>query len=156
MEKLTVRDFLDSSSHTMELPAVRPESPLKEVVHAMVKGHRRRIVYVVDAKGTLKGAITLDDLKDVIFRYYMSAKIREALIVTEHITELFASEKAEDLMDADLAVCHEHEKLHDVIVRMNERNINDIPVLNPEGRVIADLDILDLLKLWLKEGNEAF
>jgi CBS domain-containing protein len=59
-------------------------------------------------------------------------------------------------MEVDLVVCHEHESLHDVIVKMNERNIKAIPVLDRKGRVIADLDILDLLELWLKKGNEAF
>lgn len=156
MERLTVRDFLDSLSYSVELPVIASESSLIEVASVMVKGHRRRIVYVVDAGGKLKGAITLDDLKDVIFHYYLNARVRDALVVTEHITKLFASEKAGDVMDVDLVVCHEHENLHDVIVRMNERNLKDIPVLDREGRVIADLDILDLLELWLEKGNEVF
>lgn len=156
MEKLTVRQFLDSLPCRLEVPVIGPESSLREVVGVMVKGHRRRIVYVVDADGKLKGAITLGELKDVIFHYYLNARVRDAIVVTEHITELFASEKADDVMEVDLVVCHEHETLHDVIVKMSERNIKAVPVLDREDRVIADLDILDLLELWLKKGNEAF
>jgi CBS domain-containing protein len=140
----------------MELPLVATTSSIKEVVHAMVQGSRRRLVYVVDSGGKLKGAISLDDLKDVIFRYYLDGKIRDALVVTEHIAELFSSETAEDVMDADLIVCRDHERLQDVITRMIERDVKDMAVIDQEGRVIADLDILDLLQLWLKTGEEIF
>lgn len=156
MEKLTVRGFLEVLSHQLELPVVAAGSSLKEVVSAMVKGHRRRMVYVVDSEGKLKGAISLDDLKDVIFRYYLKGRVNLALVVTEHIAELFASEKAEEVMDAAPPVCVENEKLEDVLGRMIESNIKDLPVIDPEGRVIADLDILDLLEYWLKMGEKAF
>ena len=156
MQRLTVKDFLDSLSERMELPLVATTSSIKEVVHAMVQGSRRRLVYVVDSGGKLKGAISLDDLKDVIFRYYLDGKIRDALVVTEHIAELFSSETAEDVMDADLIVCRDHERLQDVITRMIERDVKDMAVIDQEGRVIADLDILDLLQLWLKAGEEVF
>lgn len=156
MQRLTVRDFLDSLSQRMELPLVATTSSIKEVVRAMVQGHRRRLVYVVDSGGRPKGAISLDDLKDVIFRYYLDGRIRDALVVTEHIAELFSSETAEHLMDADLIVCRDHERLQDVITRMIERDVKDMAVIDQEGRVIADLDILDLLELWLKAGEEVF
>jgi len=39
---------------------------------------------------------------------------------------------------------------------MIEHNITHIPLIDREGRVIADLDILDLLELWLKKGEEIF
>ena len=153
MERLTVRDFLDSLSSSPELPIVETGSSLKDVVRAMVKGHRRRIVYVVDAGGRLKGAIALDDLKEVIFRCYLDERVRDALVVTEHIEKIFISDSAEDIMDANFVVCREKELLRDVIDRMIERDVKDIPVVDREGRVIADLDVLDLLELWLKEGE---
>jgi CBS domain-containing protein len=156
MEKLTVSDLLASLTHSVDLPVVSETSSLKEVVRAMVKGHRRRIVYVVDGDNRFKGAITLEELKNVIFHYYLNSNIRDALVVTEHIDALFAAEKAGDVMNPDLIVCHENDTLHDIIVRMNEWDVLDIPVLDQAGRVIADLDVLCLLELWLKKGDEAF
>lgn len=153
MDRLTVREFLDSLPSIPELPVVETGSPLREVVRAMVKGHRRRIVYVVDSAGGLKGAIALDDLKDVIFRCYLDGRVSDALVVTEHIEKIFISDSAEDIMDANIIVCREKELLRDVIDRMIERDVKDIPVVDREGRVIADLDVLDLLELWLKEGE---
>lgn len=156
MEKITVSDLLASLTHSVELPVIAPESSLKEVVVAMVKGHRRRIVYVVDGDGKFKGSITLADLRNVIFHYYLNSNVRDALVVTEHIEELFTSEKARDVMNPDLIVCYEDDTLHDIIMRMNEWDVMDIPVLDREGRVIADLDVLCLLKLWLSKGDKAF
>jgi CBS domain-containing protein len=156
VKRLTVRDFLDSLPHRVELPVVKTESPLREVLQAMVKRHRGRIVYVVDLDGKIKGSISLDNLKDVIFRHYLKSRVSDPLVITEHIVELFTSEKAEDVMDAGLSFCYEHERLHDVVTRMIERNVKDMPVVDQEGRIIADLDILDLLELWLEKGEKAF
>ena len=156
MLPVTVRDFVDSLSHRPELPIVASGTSLKEVVCAMVKGRRRRIVYVVDSKDRLIGSITLNDLKDVVFRYYLNGRVPDVLVFTEHIERLFASERAEDLMARNLPVCHEFEGLRDVIARMIQQDVQDIPVLDKEGRVVADLDILDLLELWVKSGGEVF
>ncbi|MCK4603720.1 MAG: CBS domain-containing protein [Deltaproteobacteria bacterium] len=156
MLNLTISEFLGSLSHQVDLPIVAAGGSLKKVVRAMVKGHRRSIVYVVDSSGKLKGTISLSDLKDIIFRYYLDARVKDSLVVTEHIEELFSSENAEDVMDDCPISCHKHEKLHDVIVRMIEHDITHIPLIDTEGRVISDLDILDLLELWLKKGEEIF
>ncbi|MBW2331874.1 MAG: CBS domain-containing protein, partial [Deltaproteobacteria bacterium] len=67
------------------MPVVNTESSLREVLHAMVKRHRGRIVYVIDFEGKVKGSISLDNLKDVIFRYYMKSRVSDALVITEHI-----------------------------------------------------------------------
>jgi len=156
MNRLTVREFLDALSPQAELPIVARGASLEEVVRAMIKGHRRRIVYVIDSEGELQGAITLDNLKDVIFHHYLDGRVSGSLVVTEHIAELFAAEKAEDIMEAGVPVCREPDRLPDVLARMLEMNVKDIPVLDPEGRVIADLDILCFLELWLDRGIDAF
>ncbi len=156
MLNLTISEFLDSLSHQVDLPIVTTGSSLKEVVRAMVEGHRRSIVYVVDSNGKFKGTISLGDLKDVVFRYYLDARVKDSLVVTEHIEELFSSENAEDVMDDYPVSCRKHERLHDVITRMIEHNITHIPLIDRESRVISDLDILDLLELWLKKGEEIF
>jgi CBS domain-containing protein len=154
MLNLTVGEFLDSLSHQVDLPIVATRS-LKEV-RARVKGRWRSIVYVVDSKGKLKGTISLSDLKDIIFCYYLDVRVKDSLVVSEHIEELFSSENAEDVIDNYPVSCHKHEKLHDVIARITEHNITHIPLIDREGRVISDMDILDLLELWLKKGEEIF
>ena len=149
MSPFTVQEFLQALPHRVDLATVSKGAPLREVVRTMVAGHRRRIVYVVEADGALQGAIFLDSLKDTIFRYYLEAQVGDTLVVTEHLLEMFASETAEDVMETGLITCQEDERLQEVISRMIAGNLKDLPVLNREGRLIGDLDILCLLELWL-------
>lgn len=156
MQQTTVQDFINSLQESRELPVTAADSSLEDVVRTMVEGHRRRMVYVVDSTGILKGQITLGHLREVIFHYYMNTVVRDVIAVTSHITALFISEIAQDFMDADLVVCRLDEPLHDVLIRLNETGLSDLPVVDDEGRLIADIDILDLLERWLNLGNEAF
>lgn len=156
MSPLTVQEFLTALPHRIDLATVTSGTPLKEVVRTMVAGHRRRVVYVVEADGTLRGAISLDNLKDTIFRHYQEARVGGALRVTERLLEVFAAEKAEDVMFTGLPFCQLHESLQEVISRMIEWNIKDLPVLDRDGRLIGDLDILCLLEVWLLKGEALF
>jgi CBS domain-containing protein len=156
MHRTTIREFLDSLTCGAELPLVAAGACLTEVVRIMVKGHRRRIVYVVDTDGKLMGAITLNHLKDIIFRFFLEDRLGNAVVVSERIVELFTSEKAEQVMSLNLPSCLADETLADAVSRMMESNVTDMPVLDHKGRVVADLDILDLLELWLDRGQKAF
>ncbi|MEJ2068792.1 MAG: CBS domain-containing protein [Syntrophobacterales bacterium] len=156
MHRTIIREFLDSLRREAELPLVPVGACLEEVVRVMVKGHRRRIVYVVDGDRRLKGAITLSHLKDRIFRFFLDERLGNAVVVSERIVELFTSEKAEQVMTLDLPSCLTDETLADAVGRMMATDVTDMPVLDQEGRVVADLDILDLLELWLRRGNQAF
>jgi len=154
--RLTVKDFLESLTHKPELPIVSRGATLKEVVCAMVKGYRRRIVYIVDPGGRIMGSIILSDLKDIAFRYYLDGRLFDLMAITEHIEGLFTSERAIDLMDTDFPMCHENERLGDVIARMIQKDVLDMPVLDKEDHVVANLDMLDLLALWVKRGEDLF
>jgi CBS domain-containing protein len=156
MRSLTVSDFLAALPHRVDLATVVRDSPLQEVVKTMVTGHRRRVIYVVDADGRLEGAIPLDALKDRIFRYYLDAQVGNALVVTERLLEIFASETAEEIMETGLTTCRLHESLQDAISRLIEGNLKDLPVVDQDGRLIADLDILCFLELWLLQGEAFF
>lgn len=102
------------------------------------------------------GSLTLSDLKDIAFRYYLDGRVSDLMVITEHMEGLFTSERAVDLMDINFPVCHENERLGDVIARMIQKDVQDMPVLDKEGRVVANLDMLDLLDLWVKRGEELF
>lgn len=64
--------------------------------------------------------------------------------------------KIKNVMNINLIFCRKYERLHDVIARMIEHDIKYLPLVDKEGRVISDLDILDLLELWLKKEEEIF
>ncbi len=149
MKKNTVQAFLNSLRHGLDAPTVALDSDLEAVVRAMVKGHKRRIVYVVDADGCLKGAVPLIRLQSVIFRPYLKRFLTDSSIISENISEIFGAERAEDFMDTDIPVCTPEEDLGPVISRMMDYDASDIPVVDGHKHIIADLDILDILEFWL-------
>jgi len=156
MHRMTIKEFLESLAYGAELPLAPVGACLEEVVRVMIKGHRRRIVYVVDAEGKLKGAITLNHLKDIIFRFFLEERLGPHLVMSERISKIFTSEKAEQVMTPDPPSCLVDESLAAAVSKMMVSNVTDMPVLDRQGRVVADLDILDLLELWLAKGQEAF
>jgi CBS domain-containing protein len=156
MIRQTVEAFLDSMSTGRDLPVIRAGSCIGDAVREMVKDHHRRILYVVDADGKPKGTITLNHLKDAIFHYYLDGRVEDAVIVSRRITELLAPGIVDDLMDAQLITSEEDEELGAVIARMIENDLSDVPVLGKDGRIVANLDILDILELWLQMGEGVF
>ncbi len=155
INEITVAEFLDSFPSVAKPPVVGSNASLEEVVRVMLKGCRRRIVYVVDDNGRLTGAITLTDLKDIIFRYHLRNKMGNSGVLTEHISEIFCCEMAMDCMNADIPSCRPHEGLSSVLDRMMEYDTTDIPVIDDHDKILASLDILDIMELWLRSGAKA-
>ncbi len=150
MKKITVQAFLQGLRHGLDVPTITIGSNLEAVVRAMIKGHKRRIVYVVDEDGRLRGAITLIRLQKVIFRPHLKRILTDSSIISENISEIFGAERAEDFMDTDIPVCTLEEDLGSVISRMMDYDASDIPVVDGHECIVSDLDILDILEFWLK------
>ncbi len=153
---ITVKQCLDAMVTKRAMATVVPDANLKKVVEAMVKGLRRRVVYVVDSEMRLQGYITLKNLKDIVFSHFLSSKLEDALVLSEENMELFASEKAVQVMESDVPFCHEDDDLHKVLEWMMEADLLNVAVLDEQDHLTADLDVLDLLEQWLLLGCEVF
>ncbi len=152
---LTIGEYLNTIRHAPRPATVLPESSLKDVVRAMVRGYRRRIVYVLDHEGCLQGSISLHNLKDIVFRHFLARKLGDAVVLSEELVELFSSESADQVMETDVPVCYEDDRFHDILEWMMEANLLDVAVLSRDGKLLGDLDVLDLLEQWLIR-SEAF
>jgi CBS domain-containing protein len=62
---------------------------------------------------------------------------------------MITAEKAKDIMQKSFLVTTEEEKVEVVLKRMIRTNAKEIPVLDKEKRVVADLTMVDLLKFLL-------
>ncbi len=154
--KITVKQCLKEISSKHPVATVTPDTSLHDVARAMVKGLRRRVVYVVDEEARLKGYITLNNLKDIVFSHFLSSKLEDALVLSEENMELFSSEKAAQVMENDVPSCHEQDLLHNVLEWMMEADLLDVAVLDQDDRLVGNLDVLDLLQQWLLYGCEVF
>ncbi|NVM23275.1 MAG: CBS domain-containing protein [Desulfobacterales bacterium] len=135
-----------------EIPAVYERAIVGEIIDAFVKSHHSRVLYVVDEEARLKGVISLGNLiRHVFFLYH------DPYVDTRNLISMAISQTAKDFMQREPLFCVESDDLEDVLQRMIKHNVKEIPVLDDEKRIVADLTMVDLLKRYKHiKGPELF
>jgi CBS domain-containing protein len=123
------------------LPLIREKADIEEVVEAAINFEHSRRLYVVDDDGKLSGTISLE----LLVRHVFSASY-EPQIHPRFLMSLITAETAKDIMLKNPVVTTEDEEVVIALKRMIETNVKEIPVLDREKRVVADLTIVDLLR----------
>ena len=123
------------------LPLIHEKATIKEVVDAMTSFEYSRLIYVVDDEGRLTGTISLG----LLARYVFSPS-HEPQIHPRHLIDMITVETAKDIMQKNTLVATEEEAVGSVLKRMIGANVKEIPVLDREKRVVADITIVDLLR----------
>jgi CBS domain-containing protein len=123
------------------LPLIHEKATIKEVVDAMTSFEYSRLIYVVDDEGRLTGTISLGLLARHVF-----SPSHEPQIHPRHLIDMITVETAKDIMQKNTLVATEEEAVGSVLKRMIGANVKEIPVLDREKRVVADITIVDLLR----------
>ena len=131
------------------LPIIHEKATIEEVVGAMVRFERSRLLYVVDDEGKLVGTISLGLLARHIF-----SPGHEPQIHARFLLSIITAEFAKDIMQKNLVVAAKEEEVGAVLQRMIRANVKEIPVVDSEKRVIADLTIVDLLRFIVSSVQE--
>jgi len=137
-----VADFLKESK-PRNVPKVKEQAGVSELIEAFVQSDHSRILYVVDEQERLKGIISLGNLVRHFFFHY-----HDTHIDSRHLVSMAVSETAKDFMHENALVARVTDDVEDVLKRMIKNNVKEIAILDSEKRVIADLTIIDLLKYY--------
>jgi CBS domain-containing protein len=137
-----VADFLEESK-SRQVPKVKEQDSVSELIDAFVQSDHSRIIYVVDDQERLKGIISLGNLVRHFFFHY-----HDTHIDSRHLISMAVSETAKDFMHENALVARVNDEVEDVLKRMIKNNVKEIAILDSEKRVIADLTIIDLLKYY--------
>ena len=137
-----VADFLKQSK-PRNVPKVKEQAGVSELIEAFVQSDHSRIVYVVDDQERLKGIISLGNLVRHFFFHY-----HDTHIDSRHLISMAVSETAKDFMHENALVTRVTDEVEDVLKRMIKNNVKEIAILDSEKRIIADLTIIDLLKYY--------
>lgn len=140
---LTVRDLLPFSK--TEPTVVAESASLREVAEKMVEDLKTREVYVVDEEGRFLGVITLRRLA----RWAFARRLPRDLSPTE-LLDLISSETAGDLALRKPAYVREDDPFETLLQVMFRYDINEIPVVSREGRIVGNLNMLEILAAWLE------
>jgi CBS domain-containing protein len=124
-----------------KIPVVSRRATVSEIVDAFVGSNHSRLLYVTDDEGRLRGVISLGNLvRHVFFLYH------DAHIDSRNVVSMAISETAADFMQREPVFAMVSEKVEDVLQRMIDNNVKEIPILDDEKRVVGDLTIVDLLE----------
>jgi CBS domain-containing protein len=121
------------------------DSALTKAAEQITTAQQIRGIYVVDEHGRLEGTLSLG----VLIRSVMAARSKPhsyARSLLAHIT----SERVEDIMERHVIHAEPNDEVETVLDRMLTHNIKEIPVLDSERRIVANVGILDLWRLIQK------
>jgi CBS domain-containing protein len=124
-----------------KLPVVSKRATVSEIIDAFAVSHHSRVLYVVDDEWRFIGVLSLGNMIRHVFFHYHDPSIDSRSLVS-----MVVSETAGDFMQREPMFAIHSEDVEDVIQRMIDRNVKEIPILDDEKRVIADITIVDLLK----------
>jgi CBS domain-containing protein len=138
---LRVKDVLDVM---VGKPAVvKEDAILKDAVDAITQNMISRKVYVVDGEGKLIGVITIETLlRQVGYR----VGVREAGMISffKFLSGIF-KENVTEIMDKPVTITDKH-KVLDALQKMVEYHLNDLPVIDDEGKIVGELNSIEIIE----------
>ena len=140
VETRLVRDIV-AKHKRREIPATQGSTPIEQLAEAIEWFRHTRQLYVLDDEGRLLGNITLARL--VMYTFEHS---HETIISPRHIMDLLTCETAAELMTESTLTATMDDSLDDLLENMVDRNVEEVPVLDADGKVVSDLTMIDLLR----------
>ena len=127
------------------VPIINENANIQEVVDVMISFEPRRLLYVVDDEKKLAGLISLGILARHVF-----SPSHEPQIHPRFLINMITAETAKDIMKRKTVVATENEQVGMVLKRMIRTNVHEMPVVDDEKRVVADITLIDLLRFLVK------
>ena len=124
-----------------EVPRVKWDSHIDDVIAALARLPHARLVYVVDQGGRLLGTITLGSLLRHMFPFHYEGKIHPHGILRD-----ITAETAGHLMDKKSVHAVAGEDVDQVLGRMAKSGVKEMAVVDDQGMIIGDMTASDLLR----------
>jgi mannitol/fructose-specific phosphotransferase system IIA component (Ntr-type)/CBS domain-containing protein len=130
---------------------LREEASLYEAIQRMIDAPHVRSAYLVDEQGQLEGILTLRNLVNYIFSHFYFRKPEKG----ESIYDWMNLVGAIDLANTDTVCVTQDEPLQEAVRKILEHDLQEIPVVDEEGSVVGDLNLLQLLSVWVEKARKA-
>ncbi len=124
----------------VEPSTVSPDADIGELIDEMLANPIARKVYVVDENGGLMGMVTTETLLRLI-GYRVG--VRTGTLSFYKFLRDCLKGRVRDVMEAPVFV-RPNNKLKDALLKMIEEHMNDIPVVDEDGKLIGELNSLEL------------
>jgi CBS domain-containing protein len=122
---------------------VKKSAKLRAAVEAMINVPYSQKVYVVDKDNKLLGTITIATLLRQV-GYRLGARKPGVISFFKFLSEIF-KESVEEFMEAPVDVT-KNVKIRDALQLMVENRLNNLPVVDEKGRLIGELNSIEILR----------
>lgn len=141
----TVADII-SDIERRQIPQVKLDDGVAEIIAAFQKSRHARLVYTVTEDQHLYGAISLGNLaKHILFH------LNDREIDNLHLTNMALAETAMDYIDRPVISAELSDSIEAVLSKMLKASIKEIPIVDSQGRLVADLTLVDILNSCLED-----
>ena len=124
-----------------DFPYVSENSDINEVIRVAVRFPHTRLVYVIGKQKKLLGVVTVGSLMRYLYPYHYEDKIHPRDILRN-----ISVEKASHLMSSGNVSASPDETVEVILKRMASTGAKEIAVVDSDGRILADITAIDLLK----------
>jgi CBS domain-containing protein len=135
---------------------VNEDNDLFLAAESMASCRGTQTVAVVDNRGRLVGVIPMRLLLAELYLHVAPEEFLVGMRAFENIEEfgkISRAQKAGELMQPPVYVTAEN-SARDAFVKMHETDLEGLPVVDKEMRVIGYLDRLQLVRLWLEKHRK--
>lgn len=132
-------------AHPSGLVTLAPECTLDEALTRMLAGPCLRDLYVVDARGVLLGHLSHRQLAALVL-----ARHRPVHTLRELMNRV-ATGRVRELMQRGFPVARPDEELDDVLHRQLEHDVEDMPVVGADGKLLGAVNLSEVLRAALRE-----
>ncbi|MFQ5867395.1 MAG: CBS domain-containing protein [bacterium] len=119
-------------------------APAVQAAEAILRNPTTRAVCVVDKESKLLGIINIRRL----LRHFLPQMFGEDILGRGMLENLFVG-KAKDLILHPPVYVTEEDNLENAVKLMVENELDELPVVDKELKVIGELNILEILSVWL-------
>ncbi len=135
---------------TIEPAVVLEDDDIKDVITIFIDNPVIRAVYVVDKKDNLVGIITIQDiLKRISLDFSsISSLYSDSSFTGYNIALSRKNTTAGKIMNPEVYYVHDDDPIESAFNLLFQNKAGEIPVVNDNGHLIGDLNIIELLVLW--------
>ncbi len=127
---------------------ISPDAPLEELLAKIVEDPRTRHVYIVDKDGVLLGSVRLNAILRQLFPYITSVSPGHERLLD--VLASFEAGRVKDIMNADPSFVHEGSTVTETVDLMITEQVNELPVVDNQRRVMGEVNFLEIISAYLK------
>ncbi len=138
---MKIGEVLDKIEN-MPYLAISGDCALNEATKKISGVRQLRSIYVIDKQERLQGILSLG----VLIREVIAVRHKPQFSIRSLLTRI-TSEDVADIMDKHVIYAKKDDNLEQILERMIYHNIKEIPVVDEDQQIIANVGILDLCRL---------